>query len=230
MVESEGKRSSMRQMVPDGWALDTVPAGLVQTAPSMLGPWNHPTSHLIKCRGVNIEGAVHARRFILNCPRRAAPRARVCHQSVRKSFVRDCSLHVPPRPVAPSTTGSCRTISETPMFWLKGPSRSAALSTPRAPASLACVYSRRPPMGDLDELKGLPRWPAGGSPKCHTVVQRSHFGGHFGTPFGAELAHRSTKSSKMGVQKVVKTGPLGRVLGELGCLLFLLRVFKTNLL
>jgi hypothetical protein len=24
-------------------------AGLAQTAPSMLGPWNHPTSHLIKC-------------------------------------------------------------------------------------------------------------------------------------------------------------------------------------
>ena len=49
VVESEGKRSSMRQMVPAGWALQTVPAGLVQTAPSMLGPWNHPTSHLIKC-------------------------------------------------------------------------------------------------------------------------------------------------------------------------------------
>ena len=74
VVESEGKRSSMRQMVPDGWALDTVPASLVQTAPSMLGPWNHPTSHLIKCRGVNIEGAVRARHFILNCPQRAAPR------------------------------------------------------------------------------------------------------------------------------------------------------------
>ena len=38
VVESEGNRSSMRQMVSDGWALDTVPAGLVQTAPSMLGP------------------------------------------------------------------------------------------------------------------------------------------------------------------------------------------------
>ena len=32
VVESEGNRSSMRQMVSDGWALDTVPAGLVQTA------------------------------------------------------------------------------------------------------------------------------------------------------------------------------------------------------
>ena len=38
VVESEGNRSSMRQMVSDGWALDTVPAALVQTAPSMLGP------------------------------------------------------------------------------------------------------------------------------------------------------------------------------------------------
>ena len=32
MVESEGNRSSMRQIVPDGRALETVPAGLVQTA------------------------------------------------------------------------------------------------------------------------------------------------------------------------------------------------------
>ena len=38
VVESEGNRSSMRQIVPDGWALETVSAGLVQTAPSMLGP------------------------------------------------------------------------------------------------------------------------------------------------------------------------------------------------
>ena len=38
VVESEGKRSSMGQMVPAGWAVHTVPAGLVQTAPSMLGP------------------------------------------------------------------------------------------------------------------------------------------------------------------------------------------------
>ena len=67
-----------------------------------------------------------------------------------------------------------------------------------------------------ETLRGLPRWPAGGSQKCHTVAQRSHFGGHFGTPLGGELAYSSTKSSKMGVQKVVKTGPLGRVLGELG--------------
>ena len=98
-----GNLKSMGHMVPAGWAVHTVPAGLVQTAPSMLGPWNHPTSHLIKCRGLNIEGAVRARRLILNCPRRAAPRARVCHQSVRKSFVRDCSLHVSPRPVVPSS-------------------------------------------------------------------------------------------------------------------------------
>ena len=77
VVESEGKRSSMGQMVPAGWAVHTVPAGLVQTAPSMLGPWNHPTSHLIKCRGLNIEGAVRARHLILNRPHGAAPRARV---------------------------------------------------------------------------------------------------------------------------------------------------------
>jgi hypothetical protein len=103
VVESEGKRSSMGQMVPAGWAVHTVPAGLVQTAPSMLGPWNHPTSHLIKCRGLNIEGAVRARHLILNGPHRAAPRARVFPQSGRKSFVRDCSLHVSPRPVVPSS-------------------------------------------------------------------------------------------------------------------------------
>ena len=75
----------------------------VQTAPSMLGPWNHPTCHLIKCRGLNIEGAVHARHLILHRSHRAAPRARVSPQSGRKSFVRDCSLHVSSRPVVPSS-------------------------------------------------------------------------------------------------------------------------------
>ena len=92
----------MRQMFPAGWALQTGPAGLAQTAPSMLGPWNHPTSHRIKYRGLNIEGAVRARHLILYHPHGAAPRARVFPQSGRKSFVRGCSPHVSPRPVLPA--------------------------------------------------------------------------------------------------------------------------------
>ena len=114
VVESEGKRSSMRQMVPAGWALQTVPAGLVQTAPSMLGPWNHPTSHRIKYRGLNIEGAVRARHLILNRPHGAAPRARVFPQSGRKSFVRDCWPHVSPRPLVPSSALRGRFSSRVP--------------------------------------------------------------------------------------------------------------------
>ena len=139
------------------------------------------------------------------------------------------SIHAPPRPVAPSTTGSCRTISETPMFWLKGPSRSAAFSAPRAPPSLACVYSRRPPMGDLDELLGRPSGVSQGGPRegpqsailLYTGVTLEVI---LVSLFGANLHTVLQKAPKWGVQKVVKTGPLGRVLGELGCLLFLLKV------
>ena len=105
------------------------------------------------------------------------------------------------------------------MFWLKGPSRSAAFSAPRAPPSLACVYSLRPPMGDLDERD--PQGVSQGGPRegpqsaillCNGVILEVIL-----VPlFWAELAHSSTKRSKMGVQKVVKTSPPGRVLGELG--------------
>ena len=95
----------------------------------------------------------------------------------------------------------------------------AKLLGPEEPHMVRIATHAWAPRGP-ETLRGLPRWPAGGSPKCHTVAQRSLFGGHFGTPFGGELAYSFTKSSKMGVQKVVKTGPLGRVFGELGCLLF----------
>ncbi len=102
MVEREGNRSSMRQMVPDGWALETAPAGRVQTAPSMLGPGKHPTSRIISFRGVNIEGAVRARYYLLPCRPGAPPRNHLS-DTVRSLFLRDPSL-VPPR--SADTVGS----------------------------------------------------------------------------------------------------------------------------
>ena len=152
-----------------------------------------------------------------------SPKASGNHLSdaVRSMLLRDPSLLRPQVPVGPYRRPRC--------FGSRVP---PALPRERCPRPTRQEPEPRMhgPREGPGPSGGLPRWPAGGSPKCHTVVQRSHFGGHFGTPLGGELAHSYTKSSKMGVQKVVKTGPLGRVLGELGCLLFLLRVFKTNLL
>ena len=54
---------------------------------------------------------------------------------------------------------------------------------------------------------GLPRWPAGGSPKCHTVVQRSHFGGHFGTPFGGRTCTLLYKKLQNGSPKSCQNRP-----------------------
>ena len=50
--------------------------------------------------------------------------------------------------------------------------------------------------------------------------------GHFGTPFGAQLAHSSTKSFKMRFPKDVKKGGC---LGCLRCLLLSLELLKNNL-
>ena len=136
---------------------------------------------------------------------------------------KECSVHVPPRPVAPSTTGSCRTISETPMFWLKGPSRSAAFSAPRAPPSLACVYSLRPPMGDLDERD--PQGVSQGGPRegpqsaillCNGVILEVIL-----VPlWGANLHTVLQKAPKWGSKKLSKPALLGGCLGSLGACCF----------
>ena len=118
------------------------------------------------------------------------------------------------------------------MFWLKGPSRSAAFSAPRAPPSLACVYSLRPPMGDLDERD--PQGVSQGGPRegpqsaillCNVIILEVIL-----VPlWGANLHTVIQKAPKWGSKKLSKPALLGGCFGELGCLLFLLGVFKTNL-
>ena len=54
---------------------------------------------------------------------------------------------------------------------------------------------------------GLPRWPAGGSPKCHTVVQRSHFGGHFWYPFLVRTCTQFYKKLQNGGPKSCQNRP-----------------------
>ena len=60
VAESEGKRSSMGQMVLAGWARESVPARLYKRRLQCCAPWNRPARHRINCRGLYIEGAVRA--------------------------------------------------------------------------------------------------------------------------------------------------------------------------
>ena len=109
------------------------------------------------------------------------------------------------------------------MFWLKGPSRSAALGAPRAPPSLACVYSRRPPMGDLDERD--PQGVSQGGPRegpqsaillCNGVILEVIL-----VPlFGANLHTVLQKAPKWGSKKLSKPALLGGCLGSLGACCF----------
>ena len=111
------------------------------------------------------------------------------------------------------------------MFWLKGPSRSAALSAPRAPPSLACVYSPRPPMGDLDELLGRPSGVSQGGPR---EGPQSAILLYIGVTleailvplWGANLHTVLQKAPKWGSKKLSKPALLGGCLGSLGACCF----------
>ncbi len=102
VAESEGKRSSMGQMVPAGCARDTVPARLYKRR---LQCWAHGTILHVTSSNVAVSTlkAPFTHDTILHRSHRAAPHARLSPQSGRKSFVRACSLHVSSRPVLPSS-------------------------------------------------------------------------------------------------------------------------------
>ena len=160
-----------------------------------------------------------------------SPKASGNHLSdaVRSMFLRDPSLLRPQVPVGPYRRPRCFGSRVPPALppWARHGRLLLWLACTSRAYSHACMGPERArdPQG---VSQGGPReGPQSAILLCNGVILEVILVPPF---FWCELAHSPTKSSKMGVQKVVKTGPLGRVLGELGCLLFLLRVFKTNLL